>query len=164
MKGIKLNHGQVTLVDDKNFERLNQWKWYAIKKRSGFYAVRGNYIGKVDGKYKTDRITMHRLIMGVTDPKILVDHKDHNGLNNQEYNLRQATTAQNCSNQRPAKNKTSKFLGVSRHKETQRWVATAGKNKKSIYVGLFKTQEEAALAYNAKALELHGEFANLNQL
>lgn len=150
MKEIKLTQGKVALVDDDDFEYLNQWKWYAHKKPNTFYAIRNPHV------------KMHRLIMGVTDPKILVDHCDLDGLNCQKQNLRIATKSQNGANRISVKNGTSKYLGVHFDYSRNKWVAALTKNYKKAYSKRFNSEHEAALAYNKKATELHGEFAKLN--
>jgi hypothetical protein len=161
MKIIELTQGQITIVDDENYEYLMQWKWYAwfsVCSKS-FYAARMTVL---NGKRAV--IYMHRLIMKVTDRKIQVDHKNHITLNNQQSNLRIATASQNASNSRAKKNGKSKYLGVCWHTQNNKWQAAIVKDRKSEYIGLFKNEIDAAKAYNAKALELHGEFANLNTL
>lgn len=166
-KVIKLTLGKFAIVDDEDFEWLNQWKWYAAKGRRTFYVYRGVYSSK-PGKRTT--IRMHRAILGIIDPNIFVDHKDRNGLNNKRDNLRLATDAQNKTNRESTKGATSKYLGVflviQKYKEkTYRyWVAQISKYDKNIHLGYFKTEQEAALAYNKAAIKLHGEFANLNIL
>jgi AP2 domain len=88
------------------------------------------------------------------------DHADGNGLNNQRYNLRRATTAQNNANKCKQRNGlTSQYRGVTTHKKHPgKWRATAkGKD-----IGYFDTPELAARAYDCAALEVFGEFANLN--
>ena len=98
-------------------------------------------------------------------PTIKVDHKDHNGLNNQKYNLRRATNAQNAYNVRLYSSNTSGYKGVSAHRNLSmpvQWKAQARLNGKNIYLGLFPTAKKAALAYDAKARELFGEFAHTN--
>lgn len=108
---------------------------------------------------KWQMIRMHRLIMGITDPRIQVDHRDNDGLNNRRYNLRVASVHQNSMNTRPRKG-TSKFKGVCFQKN--KWRATIMHNYKSIGLGSFDSEFEAALAYDKKAKELFGEFARLN--
>src|SRR3990167_4927601 len=94
VKEIKLTRGFITLVDDEDFEYLNQWKWYAKNSRGIEYAYRHKTI---NGKLIC--IIMSRLIMG--NPKNLtVDHKDGNSLNNQKSNLRICTQGQNACNRR----------------------------------------------------------------
>lgn len=109
---------------------------------------------------------MHRFIFEkynlITDNEMLVDHKDQNGLNNQKSNLRLCSKKENNSNTKSRENSSSKYLGVSYHKITFKWQASININNKQKYIGLFKTQEEAARAYDDLAKIHHGQFANLN--
>ena len=155
MKEIKLTQGKVALVDDEDFEYINQWKWYAHWDGYNWYAIR-----HIENK-KT--ISLHREIL--KPPRgIKTDHKDRNGLNCQRHNLRCATNSQNGANKTPTGR--SKYLGVS-------WMRDKKYNKEYIFaqikcngkhkhLGIFKTEEEAARAYDMAAKILHGEFANLN--
>lgn len=159
MKEIKLTQGLVALVDDEDFERLNQFKWHAHKEGNTYYANGGYCRDGVRIRFK-----MHRLILNITDPKIEIDHKDRNGLNNQKENLRTCIHSQNTANVTSHKDSSSKFLGVSWDGDRNKWKAQIcfqGRNK---FIGRFSSEEEAALVYNKKATEFHGEFANLNQL
>jgi len=159
MKQIPLTQNQFAIVDDEDFEFLNQWKWYALfdKNTQGFYARRNDYTGN-----KHTSIRMHRIVFNINDPKIIVDHIDGNTLNNCRSNLRVSTVSQNNSNRKPKWNSTSKYLGVHRSNNCRRWVAQISKNQKKIYLGIYKIEEDAANAYDLRAIELHGEFANLN--
>jgi hypothetical protein len=158
MKEITLTQGKVALVDDDTYEYLNQFKWFAHKNNSGpFYAVRTD---RTSGKQI--KICMHRLIMGISDPKILVDHKDRDGLNNQRYNLRMANKSQNNANRRARRNGSSKYLGVCWDKREKKWRVQIKKNGIIKHVGMFSNEDDAALAYNEKAIVMHGDFARLN--
>ena len=153
MKEINLTQGQVALVDDEDFEYLNQFKWCVTKSKNlrTFYAQR---------EYHSNTIIMHRVIMG-TPKGTFVDHIDHNGLNNQKSNLRNITPHQSAFNrQKPNINTTSKYKGVCYDKG--HFKATIKKDGKSRHIGSFKTEFEAALAYDIMAKELFGEFACLN--
>lgn len=151
MKTIELSQGKVARVSDHRFEYFNQWKWSAHFDGWNWYAQR-----KVGNKF----IIMHREIMGVTDPKIEVDHRDGDGLNNVDENLRIATNAQNAFNRGPGKNNTSGFKGVS--PEGKKFIACIHLNYKQIRLGTFSTPEQAARAYDEAAKEHFGEFAWTN--
>jgi hypothetical protein len=79
-------------------------------------------------------------------------------------NLRLATSSQNCANSPKSKNNTSGYKGVTWHKQHKKWYAQISKDRKNYFLGLYFKAEEAALAYNKKALELFGEFAYLNDV
>jgi len=151
MKEIKLTQGMIALVDDEDFDYLNQWRWYVHKERYSYYALRS----VKNSNKKT--IAMHRIIMGTPD-NMHTDHKDKNGLNNQKDNLRYCTNGQNQMN-RKSSGKIN-YLGVNCvGKHFQSRIST---ERKRIYLGTFKTEKEAALAYNKAAIKYHGEFASLN--
>lgn len=157
VKKILLTQGKFALVDDKDFKRLNQWKWYAYKHRHTFYAQR--YVDGGGGK----TVAMHRFILGLkpNDGKI-TDHINNNGLDNRRHNLRACDSQQNNFNQK-ARGGSSRFKGVHLHKKTKKWVAVIGYNNKKIHIGLFSCEIEAAIAYNNVAKKLYGEFAYLNR-
>lgn len=154
MKEIALTMGKFALVDDADFDWLNQWKWYAAKSSLTYYVHRRpTKYGKL--------ILMHRLILGLTDPQLFPDHMDKNGLNNQRYNLRIATRSDNNSNRICLG--ISGYMGVFRTSaKKESYFVRIIKHGKRNYLGCFDSKEQAALAYNKAAIELHGEFANLN--
>jgi len=161
MKEIILTQGKVALVDDEDYEYLVQWKWYAAKMGNSFYAQRSDY----NSLRKQSVITyMHRVILKVADFKIEVDHKDHNGLNNQKENIRAVTKKQNSFNKKSYKNSTSKYVGVSWNRQSNKWQAQVRENGKIKYLGRFINEDDAARAYNKAAVESYGEFANLNTI
>jgi len=160
MKKIPLTQGKFALVDDEDFEWLNQWKWYYSKVGKdgiGGYAMRKF---RVNGKQKT--IRMHRLINNTPDG-MDTDHDNGNKLDNRRKNLRDATTSQNQINRKKGRgNYSSRFKGVFWHKVTKKWHAQITLNGKRIHLGLFVSELAAAAAYDEAAIKFHGEFASLN--
>lgn len=157
MKCIPLTQGKFALVDDEDFERLNQYKWHCSAKG---YAVRTEQIPRTKNKIT---FWMHREIVG-TPKGMETDHKDQNTLNNQRGNLRTATKGQNQYNQKKHSNNTSGFRGVYFNKQKQRFCAQIAVNKKNIHIGFFKTIEEAVSAHDLAAIEFHGKFAKINNV
>jgi hypothetical protein len=158
MKRIKLTQGKYALVDDEDFEWLNQWKWHAFKRPHTFYASRN--ICSSDGK--RGLLLMHRLLTEAPKGRE-VDHKDGNGLNNQRVNLRVCTDQENRQNRcKPSHNKSG-YKGVSWHKRSKKWHAQIGANGiKMKSLGYFTNKIEAAKAYDSAARKYHGEYARLN--
>jgi hypothetical protein len=162
MKEIKLNTYKksknanlnlAALVDDEDYDYLNEWKWYVIIAPYTSYAARGS----------SGTVFMHRLIMNAIKGE-MIDHKDRNGLNNQKTNLRLCTFSQNNANIVSRINSTSKYLGVYWCKRKMKWKATITFNRKSVGLGTFNDEVSAARAYNIAALKNHGAFANLNKI
>ena len=178
MKLISLTQGQFAMVDDEDYEYLNQYRWYAKKVNNKFYARRTQWIPES----KTEKnISIHQLIMK-PKAKIIIDHIDGNPLNNQRSNLRLCTHRQNMCNRAVAKNKKSSiYLGVYERLGYRKHTTKSGENKiytspayivmisennKNKYIGKFpftpKGEIDAAKLYDERAKLIHGEFANLN--
>lgn len=150
MPEVRLAGGRVAVVDDADYERISRYKWRACKPRNVVYAMTN--VTATSTEY------MHHMVLGVRG----VDHRDGNGLNNQRSNLRPCNQSQNGANTRPRSGGTSRYKGVSWHKLTGTWRAYIRVNYRQIQLGHFETEEEAARAYDAAALEHFGAFANLN--
>jgi len=133
-------------------------RWYAVRKKNGFYAVRSKQING-----KRYQIYMHRVILNLSyNDNIEGDHHDCNTLNNQDDNLRLAPEKKNLCNRGKQSNNTSGYKGVTWDKKRCKWQAQIEYKNKHYFLGYFGIKEDAARAYNVKALELHGEFAKLN--
>lgn len=161
MKEIPVSRGMVALVDDEDFDLVGHLRWYAsiVNKGSCFYAAR--HTSRKSEKHMV--IYMHRIILNAPSG-MDVDHINGNGLDNQKKNLRLCNHQQNMCNIRKRKGASSLYKGVHWAKIHQRWVAKIEVNKKIRAVGVFRTEIEAALAYNEAAKELHGEYAVLNNI
>lgn len=151
MKLISLTRGKIAIVDDEDFETVNSYRWYY--NNSG-YATR-EFNGKA--------IMMHRFILKAP-PNLVVDHINWNGLDNRRENIRLCTTQQNNAHARTFKNNLSKLRGVSWYhwKGKPTWRARICFNKKLLFIGHYKTKEEAARGYNEAARRYFGEFAYQN--
>lgn len=150
-------NGHQAIVDEADFQLVGGYGWSLLKDPWNNYAFRYETVNKRRVYYK-----MHRQILGLTDPSIECDHRNHNGLDNRRSNLRAGTTSQNQMNQRHQKNKLG-YKGVYRGKSrTSPWIASIRHNNKLHRLGSFADQLEAALAYDKAAQELFGEFACLN--
>jgi AP2 domain len=163
MKEIKLNKGFVAKVSDKDYSRVKQFNWFAKEDPRGrhntIYARRN--IQRPDGTW-TDQ-TLHRFILGITDRKVEVDHRDRNGLNCQRGNLRKATHGQNRHNSCKSRNNTSGFKGVIWESDRMKWTARIMVEGTSRRVGRFNSAKEASEAYD-EAVKVHcGKFAVTNK-
>lgn len=115
----------------------------------------------VDGK----RRYLHRVVLGVDNPYLFVDHRNLDKTDNRRENLRIATPSESMCNQRQRRgNNKSGYRGVCYDAARNGWVATITFNGKTTRLGIFPTAREAAIAYNTAAEQLHGEFARLNEL
>jgi len=152
--------GRVALIDDEDYELVSERDWYVWERLEGQRRVHGPYAYCLlrDGRFA--KVFMHQFLTGW--PK--TDHEDHDGLNNQRSNLREATTAQNNHNQRPRIAGSSRYKGVTWHRQVGKWQATIKLNGKCHYLGVFLSEEEAARAYNEAALNAYGSYAYLNQI
>jgi hypothetical protein len=159
MRTVPLNGraaaGRVALVDDEDYGLVSSYNWRIRFHPNGQAYADG--IPKGAGT-KVKRIYMHILIMGTKG----VDHRDHDGLNNQRYNLRPATKKQNARNSRRHCDGSSRFKGVSWDKSRGRWRAQITVNGKMRMLGRFAGEADAARVYDAAAAEAFGEFACLN--
>lgn len=160
---IPLTKGYVAIVDDEDWEELSKYSWRAhVAPR----AVYGRTSIFVEGK-RLDPL-LHRMLMGVTDPLLEVDHINHNGLDNRRENLRIFPNGSraNHANGRSRLGSTSKYLGVSWFKSLGAWRAQINFGGwpfgQVSFLGYFSSEEAAARAYDVAACDIFGSSANLN--
>lgn len=158
MKTIPLTQGKVAVVDDEDFELLNQYKWRTDKGSKTFYGIRTFWDRKKKRYYS---VMLHREIMR-TPKGIEVDHINGNGLDDRKQNMRNCTRAEQSWNRPPNTNSASKYKGVCWDKNRKKWTARIGLNRTLMFIGRYDFETSAARAYDKKARELFGEFAWLN--
>lgn len=149
-------------VDDEDYDYLSKYKWHIKANGSKTYAIGPVSLSRITGESSMHRILMKHLLSG----KLMVDHIDGDGLNNQKTNLRIATRSQNMANRNSTPNSSSKYLGVSwdNSRVKKKWRAQITFNGERTYIGNYATEEEAALAYNEVAKKYHGNFSNPNKI
>jgi hypothetical protein len=149
-KEILLTHGKHTIVDDENYERLNQYKWWV---NSNGYAIR-----TVWNHGHTIRVRMHHEILQI--PKgMFIDHINGDKLDNRLENLRVCNKSENAANSKIFSTNKSGLRGVSWFSSCSKWRAAITVNRRQIHLGLFGTKEEASVAYKKAAKIYFGEFA-----
>jgi hypothetical protein len=160
---VPLTKNQYAVVNIEDYDFLMQWLWRAswIESMGGYYAVRG----VKDETGKRVSVYMHRLLLGCSDDSLETDHKNGDGLDNRRSNLRPSTHRQNsCNRRKLLRNNTSGYRGVTRNHG--KWIAqikdSSGDKPITRVLGRYINPEDAARAYDAVALILHGDFARLN--
>lgn len=151
-KEVVLNTGEIALVDDDDFEKVNHIKWYVQKNRKTLYAT-NTWMRKIT--------MMHRLIMGnPKDSNIVVDHINGNGLDNRKSNLRLITRRDNVLRSGCHSHNKVGYKGV--RKFGKKYYTYATINGKQTCIGKYTTPEEAAHAYDDAVFKEYGEIAYRN--
>lgn len=173
MRYIRLTQNKKAIVDDIDYPLVSKLKWFYRKSgktngKNGYaqhvFHIKGSF-DKKTRKSKRKSLFMHNFIMQPLK-EFQVDHINRNGLDNRRSNLRVGTISQNYANFPKKQNTKSKYRGVSfqQRKNGKQWQASTTVNGKSVYIGIYKTKGEAALAYNKAAKKFFGKFAQLNKL
>ena len=147
----------VAVVDREDLPRLitGNRRWYAMRvNQNKVYVTRS--IGT------TARDFIHRIILGVSDPRIQIDHRSGNTFNNRKANLRIATPNGNRANSKKNCNNTSGYRGVSKVRNRGKWQVQIKVKQQSIYLGQFNSLTAAARAYDAAARKYFGQYARTN--
>lgn len=160
---IETASGRTTIVSIEDID-LAEFKWKIVcfsPKRitKRFYAIRYIYPnGKCKGILLA-RLVASRMIRRDLLSTEFIDHINGNSLDNRRCNLRIATDAENCQNQKRSAKNTSGYKGVRYIDYKRKWVARINANRKHFFLGYFDTAEEAYEAYCKAAIKYHKEFA-----
>ncbi|MBX5206705.1 hypothetical protein [Rhizobium sp. NZLR11] len=152
---VNLTKWAVTMVSPQDASLLQEHNWHLV---AGSSEIQSYAASAKQGR-------LHRKIIGSRSSE-LVDHENHNGLDNRRPNLRVATPTTNQFNKRKQRGKCSKFKGVRLHSRTiagePYWRAAIGINGKETILGHFRDEVSAAKMYDEAATRLFGEFAATN--
>ena len=150
---IKLYSGEYVRVDEEDYIKLKDFRWCLFKSKKWKYATR------IDGE-KT--IYMHREIMNINNPKIYVDHKDHDGLNNRKENLRISDNRLNQYNVAKKSLSKQKYKNIRHVKDDIYQIRLRTPEGKRIHKNV-RGEEQAVKKYNELAIKYHGDFAYIQE-
>lgn len=149
----------VPLAGDKGFAKISVGRYDLISKHNWCLTGKGYPTTRTKGKL----VKLHRMILGLTDPKIQTDHINRDALDSRDENLRKCDNGRNQRNSIGLPYKTSKYCGVYWNKRIKKWHTQINFNGKQEHLGFFTEEVEAAQTYNQRALELDPEFFKLNK-
>lgn len=148
-------------VDESDLKNISMHSWRIYPTNRNYFRVETSVS---IGNNRNSHFTLCRFLLNPTGG-YYVDHKDCDPLNNRRDNLRLSLPIENSHNAPKTRFKTSSiYKGVCWHKRKKLWMTLISCNRKSHFVGYFHSEIDAALAYNQKAKELHGDFAYLNKI
>lgn len=149
----KYGQGKFALIDDDLADHISQHRWNLMP--DGCPARRVRSQGKIQCEF------MHHLVLA-RKPGLLIDHVNRRRSDNRRENLRYATPGENACNNSMNIGNTSGYTGVGWYPRHKKWISHIMSNKVNYTIGYFESKEEAAIAYNIRAQQLHGAFAHLN--
>lgn len=159
MREIPLSRGRVGMVDDADYGWVSAHKW-CVGGAQAAYVMRAVY----DHGRHVKNVLLHREILGAP-AGVPVDHIDGNPLNNQRANLRLCDSIGNARNRRKRGGCVSQFKGVvlaTWPNGRAKWKAQINVAGRTVFVGYFDKEIDAALAYDAAARDRFGAFACVN--
>lgn len=146
---IRGNKIDEVIFDAEDINKVKDYAWHRTDLERSTYYCRSCKAGR-----------MHRVILGISDPKMVVDHINHNGLDNRKANLRVCTNSQNICNQLLPKNNKSGHKGVYWDSNRKKWNTQITIKGKCKHLGRYDSIEEAIKARNEAAKKYYGEYAN----
>lgn len=158
---VRLTQGRVGVCDPEDWDALRQRRWFAKKSRHKFY-----WYGKERDPTKRagNKNIFAHVIVAVPEPGQVVDHINGDSLDNRRKNVRGCSNRENCINSGARRNSKTGYRGVMKVKDCNRWRARLRVRGTEYDLGLFDSPEKAAMAYDAKAIEIHGPLAGTNSV
>lgn len=151
---LHMTRAGVALVDAGKLPDVAAFNWVTSKG----YAVRSLY-SRVNGEKVQDHARMHRSVIDCPDD-CYVDHANHDRSDNRTRNLRVARPSESAANRRAWGR--VKYKGVDFYACTGKYRARIQFAGKMRCIGYYQTAYEAAQAYDAEAVKIHGKFAKTN--
>lgn len=158
-KKIPLQNGMFALIDDEDFEKVNEFNWtYALS--DGYPLIFSNYIGN-----NKEILKLSRFILGLEKSNNdYVFHKNKNDFDFRKNNLIVSDRKGWVRKSKGWKNSSSKYKGVSWNKALSKWQAGIKVQGKRKHLGYFSLEAEAALAYNKAAIQFFGKNSYQNNI
>jgi len=154
-----LTKGFITKIDREDLEGISKFKWQSQRTSKNFVYA-GASIKQEDGNWK--RISLHRFILNVPKNSV-IDHINGDQLDNRKANLR--ICGQSLNRLNSIGSGKSKYKGVQLRDRLTPWRASIKlSNGKYKHLGSYKTEIEAALAYNKAAKIEYGNRVLLNEI
>lgn len=153
-KKVPLTNGGFATVSAIDYERVRKWKWCLCTSKGCTYVMSSR---------NRNKKSMHRFVMRARKGMI-IDHINHNTLDNRRDNLRSCSISQSNMNRRGSIGSSSKFKGVHWYKCRQEWKSSIYVRGRHYFLGAFQNEDDAAIVYNVAAQLFHGEFAYINHV
>lgn len=150
--GITTNTNKEFYIDLNDYNDIKKYSWYENKD--------GYLLSRINNKI----VRMHRLIMNINNSNVIIDHINHNTLDNRKSNLRIVNYSQNNMNKSIQKNNTSGVVGVSLDKEVGKWRAYIKVNNKQKELGHFDNFEDARHARLLAENKYFGKYSYKNSV
>lgn len=156
---VPLTRGHIATVDLADLPVVAGRAWGSVVGKDGCVYAKTTV---TTGLGERRIVLLHRVLCGVDDPAVEVDHRNGDGLENRRFNLRVCSRQQNSWNRGLESTNTTGFKGVSYRPEYSKYEAKIRFHVRRYYLGMFDTAEEAAMAYDAAAEAAFGDYARLN--
>ena len=146
-----LENGEEFYFDIEDYDLIKEHRWNMCR---GYIAT------DIDGA----KVKLHRLVMGVTDPSVKVDHIKHNKKDNRKLQLRIVNDSQSCMNRGRQCNNTSGVTGVRFNTQNNKWQAYIGVSGTLIHLGYFNNKLEAIEVRSQAEERYFGQYSYENSI